>query len=174
MPTTIHESFGDSIGSEINRQLHMIRNGNNPAAILARKIWCIGSASIFLEDGARRDPDKEFTYEGTTCPGLVIEIAYSQRKKDLPRLADRYIVESSGQTQMVIGIQLDYRGSKSGMVKVWCPMYGLDAEGRYLASEEMLSEACRIQAPHRYRTNFQRSFEEGMELVSQIKRFDFS
>ena len=143
MPTPIHEYIGEHIAREIDQQLDTISNGNNAAAVLARKIKCIGSASIFLEDNARHDPDKEFAYEAAKYPSVIIEIAYSQTKKNLSRLADHYIVESSGQVQKVVGIELDYRGSKSAIVRSWCPTYGTDNEGRFLASEETLSDVRR-------------------------------
>ncbi|MCJ1387778.1 hypothetical protein MMC18_000621 [Xylographa bjoerkii] len=98
---------------------------------------------MFFEDGARHDPDKEFGYEGAQYPGVVIEIAYSQRKKNLSKLADHYIVESCGQINIVVGIELDYKGSKSATVSLWCPTYGVDNEGRFLASDEILSEEFR-------------------------------
>ena len=143
MPIQVY--IGESIAMEISQQLGTIRTGNNPAAVLARKIGCIGSASIFLEDNARHDPDKEFGYEGAIYPSVIIEIAYSQTKKKLSRLADHYIVESSGQIQMVIGIELDSRGSKSATVRSWCPIYGVDDEGRFLASEEISSHVCQTK-----------------------------
>ena len=95
---------------------------------------------MFFEHGARHDPDKEFGYEGAQYPGVVIEIAYSQRRKNLSKLADHCIVESWGQINIVVGIELDYKGSKSATVLLWCPTYGVDNEGRFLASEEILSE----------------------------------
>lgn len=174
MPIAIHESLKVSIVHEIRRQVDVIREGNNSAAILARDIVFNGSASILLEDGARRDPDTQFGYWGTQYPTLVVEIAYSQRIKHLPRLADHYIVESSGRIQMVIGIKLDYRGSKTATVSVWCPLYGSDSEGRFLASEQILSEVCEIKDLYIYRADLKRSFGEQMAPASQIKRFEFS
>ncbi|MCJ1281277.1 hypothetical protein MMC26_000595 [Xylographa opegraphella] len=143
MPTSIHEFIGESIAYDVCRQIDIIRGGNNPAAEIARKVHCLGSTSIYLEDGARRDPDKEFRYEGAKYPSLVIEIAYSQRRKNLSKLADQYIVESSGQIRIVIGIQLDYKESKIAIVSVWCPIYRADDRGRFLDSEEILSEEFR-------------------------------
>lgn len=140
MPILIHEFIGESIAYDICRQIDIIRSVNNSAAVLAWKVHCLGSTSMFLEDRARHDPDKAFGYEGARYPGVVVEIAYSQRKKNLSKLADHYIVESSGQIQIVIGIELDYKESKSAIVSIWRPTYGADNEGRFLASEKILSE----------------------------------
>ena len=146
MPTKIHGCLAGSIAYDICQQVDTIRSGqNSAAAVLAQKIMCLGSASVFLEDGTRHDPDKEFIYKGARYPSAVIEIAYSPRRKNLAKLADDYIVETSGQVQMVIGIKLDYTGSKSAIISLWCPKYGVDNEGRFLASERILSEVLRIQ-----------------------------
>ncbi|KAL9116476.1 MAG: hypothetical protein Q9187_007000 [Circinaria calcarea] len=112
MPTEIHEYVGGSIIYDIRQQIDIIRTGNNSAAVLAQKIEYLELTSVILEDGARRDPDKEFGYKGAKYPTVVVEISYSQRKKNLAKLADQYIVETSGQIQMVIGIKLNYAGSK--------------------------------------------------------------
>ena len=75
MPTGIDVCLGCLIELEVHKQLETIRNGNDIAASVAREIACIGSASIFLEDGGRRDPDKLFAYKNSIYPGLVIEMA---------------------------------------------------------------------------------------------------
>ena len=62
------------------------------SAKLARNIHSICSASLFLDDGSRHDPDGQFAYEGAQWPTFVIEVANSKSKKDgrknLPKLAD--------------------------------------------------------------------------------------
>ena len=143
MLSTIHEYLGVWITNEIEKQLEEIRSGSNAAALLAEKILCGGSTSIYLEDDAQHDPDKQFVYEDERYLGLIIEIGYSQRKKNLLQLADDYITMSEGRIQMVIGVELDYRGTKSAMLKVWCPHYGSDEGEDYVESKEVLSEVWR-------------------------------
>ena len=98
--------------------------------MIARNVFGAGSASVFLGDGGRNDPDMYLIYEGTQYPGVVIEIAYSQSQrhdgKKLHRLVDDYIVESSGNSQTVIGITISYRNTKRATVSTWCPKQGLD------------------------------------------------
>ena len=48
------------IQRDIFGQLDAFYEGNNLAATLAQNIHLFGSASIFFEDGARRDPDMQF------------------------------------------------------------------------------------------------------------------
>ena len=61
---------------------------------------------------------------------------------------------------MVIGIELDYKGSKSAIVSSWCPTYGVDNKGRFLASEEISSEVRRIKDKYLHRTEFQKEFRK--------------
>lgn len=56
-------------------------------------------------------------------PGLIIEIANSQSKKDMEKyiskLADQYIVESNGSIQTVIGNRLNYRATKKATISIY-------------------------------------------------------
>jgi len=142
MPLCVHEHLGRAIEEAIKDQLDIVRGGNNQAATLARKIGNYGSTSIFLEDGTRRDPDGQLRYEGARWPTFIIEVANSQSKKgggkDLSKLADQYITESSGNIQAVLGIFLDYRSTKKATLSIWRPSYGVDRQGEYLAAKETL------------------------------------
>lgn len=142
MPTRVHERLLTLIQTDIQNQLDTIQTGNDLASTLAQKIGCDGSADLNLEDGALRSPDKEFGHKDAQYPGLIIEVANSQSKKDggkdIPKLADQYIVESNGSTQTVIGICLDYRATKKATVSIWHPKYGVDEQGEYLAAEQTL------------------------------------
>ena len=66
----------------------------------------------------------------------MIEVANTQQKKYLPRLADDYIVQSSGNIKMVIGIKVEQDKSKEATVSVWCPKFIEDKDGEYLVAEE--------------------------------------
>lgn len=140
MPTNVHEQFLTLISFDIQTQLNNIQTGNDSAALLAQKIGCYGSADLHFKDGTWRSPDKEFGQNDAQYPGLIIEIANSQNKKDggkdLPKLADQYILETSGGTRTVIGVSLDYRVSKKATLSVWHPKRGSDEQGEYLASEQ--------------------------------------
>lgn len=142
MPTSVHEYIGLALEKAIDQQLDIIKGGNDEVAMLVRKIDNSRSTSIFLEDGARHDPDGQFRYEGFKYPPLIIEVANSQSKKDggknLPKLADHYIMESNGSIQTVIGIYLDYRGSKRATISIWRRSYGVDQQGQYLSAEEVV------------------------------------
>ena len=149
MPLEVHEYLGRSIERAICKQLENIGSGNDSAATLAQKIRNCGSTSIFLEDGARRDPDGQFKYRGAHYPSVIIEVTDSTSKKrkgkNLHRLADQYITESSGSIGTVIGISLDYRGTKKATLSIWHPTYGTDQQGDYLAADEaVISQVCKM------------------------------
>jgi len=140
MPSRIHEVLLAFTEQDILSQLSTIGAGNDSAAPLAQKIHSLRSSTISLQDGATHDPDTQFLYQAAEFPGVVIEIACSQSKKnggkDLAKLADHYIVESSGNIKMVIGIAVDDRATKKATISIWCPRYGSDQEGEYLATEQ--------------------------------------
>ena len=149
-PTAVHEHLLASIRSDIFVQLDTIRKCNSSAATIARKIRPFGSADLHLEDGAKRSPDMQFGDDGAKYPGLIIEVANAQQSKkdgggkELSKLADQYIVESSGNVRTVVGISLDYGATKKATLSVWHPKYGVDEQGKYLAAEEtIISQVCR-------------------------------
>ena len=136
MLSDVHEILGSYILHDISTQLDAMRSGNDSVATIAQNIIHTGSATIYFEDGGTHDPDIEFRYKSAQYPGVVIEIAYTQSGKDLQKLADHYIVESSGNIQTVIGISVNYQGAKEATLSIWHPKYGLDEQGEYLAAEE--------------------------------------
>ena len=169
MPTLVHECLGETVEEEIRKQLERIRNGNDQVAMLVQKIHNCHSASVFLEDGARHDPDGQFRYEGFKYPPLIIEVANSQSKKDkgkeLPKLADHYVTESNGSIRTVIGISLEYRGGKMAKFSIWRPKYGIDEQGQYLATDEVVVSQVRKTIPRCWRnTNDSRNFVRLMEV----------
>lgn len=107
--------------------------------------------SIFLGDGTRRDPDGQLSYKGARRTTFIIEVANSQSKKgggkDLSKLADQYITESSGNTQAVLGVFLDYRSTTRATLSIWRPSYGVDRQGEYLAAKETLvTQVCKCHS----------------------------
>ncbi|KAK5654448.1 hypothetical protein OQA88_7359 [Cercophora sp. LCS_1] len=120
MAGTLHEAVIGSFGSLVTEQLIDIRRGNDQiAADFARDVHPTGSPKI-ERDGSSHRPDRSFAHEDTTEFGVILEVSHSQKYRDLPFLADDYILGSNGLTQAVIGIDLDYQG-KGARVMVWRP-----------------------------------------------------
>jgi hypothetical protein len=53
-------------------------------------------------------------------PGVVIEVLYSQKRKDLERLADNYILGSDSDIRVVMGLDIEYKTGKKA-TSVWWP-----------------------------------------------------
>lgn len=92
-----------------------INQAGKRTAQLADSIYSVGSASIeapsrFGGEHNTKSPDKSYGHEPCDgSPTLVIEVAWSQRSLDLPKLAKRYIQGSKGQIRTVIGVDIPYR-----------------------------------------------------------------
>jgi hypothetical protein len=72
---------------------------------------------------AQHEPDACYGTHDDQFPGVVVEVAYSQKAVALCDLAANYIVESDGDIKMVIGVDLDYKGSRRATFSVWQPRY---------------------------------------------------
>ncbi len=98
--------------------------GPEPASQSSADSADSSSASTEAVLGARPSPDLPddtiTQHEPDACygrrrykfPGVVVEVAYSQKAQELGEIAWNYIVESEGDIKMVIGIDIDYKGSQ--------------------------------------------------------------
>ncbi|KAK4615467.1 hypothetical protein CLAFUW4_10578 [Fulvia fulva] len=81
----------------------------------------------------QRSPDASFFHPGGALPALILEVSYSQQRKALPRIAERYIVDSRHQIRCVLGLDVTYasgkRKDKTATVSVWRPAMEQDEEG---------------------------------------------
>jgi hypothetical protein len=125
MAGTVHEAVNAIFGSLVTEQLIDIRRGNDQvAADFARHVQPYGSPKI-EEDGGCHHPDGSFAHQDAGVECVILEVSHSQERQDLPFLADDYILGSDGRTQVVIGIDLEYRRErgKEARVTVWRPRY---------------------------------------------------
>ena len=89
----------------------------------------------------RRSPDATFYHPSQdSLPTLVLEVSYSQQQKDLPRLAESYIVDSRHSIRCVVGLDITYpsssnkqkrkvRDDEEATVSVWRPDVEKDESG---------------------------------------------
>ena len=128
MPTAIHELFIARVEDAIHTQLKLIGDESSRAANFARKIHPARSTEIrFPVDDASRgtqtkhEPDASFCHQDARYPGVVIEVAYSQTRKTLDRLAEDYLLDSDTGIQVVIGLNIAYGKQKSrqATLSVW-------------------------------------------------------
>ncbi|KAK4981952.1 hypothetical protein LTR66_009577 [Elasticomyces elasticus] len=134
MPTALHERFAILVGKDIVRQLETIGVGLGKAAEFARDILDMGSTTISLVADevrslrSKHEPDASFRHVDAEFPGVVVEVSYSQKRKDLARLADDYLLGSDGSTRAFIGLDIEYRGSRKATVSMWRSQYNMNAE----------------------------------------------
>jgi len=118
MAGNVHEFTIGEFKGLVRDQLTDIQRGNDQvAADFARDVRATESPKI-ERDGSSHCPDGSFKHKDATELGVILEVSHSQKRQDLPFLADNYILGSNGLTQAVIGIDLDYWG-KGARVIVW-------------------------------------------------------
>ncbi|KAK4978308.1 hypothetical protein LTR66_008755 [Elasticomyces elasticus] len=134
MPITLHERFTAAAEEDIVGQLKTIGVGLGKAAEFARDIRDVRSSRIFLVSDesrcsrSKREPDASFRHIDAEFLGVVVEVLYSQKRKDVARLADDYLLGSDGSTRALIGLDIEYRGSRKATVSMWRPQYNMNAE----------------------------------------------
>ena len=92
-------------------------------------------------DQAKHSPDSSFARIDKKSPHLIIETSFSQKRKDLPRLADDYILGSHGNVKLVLGLDIEYRNTKTATVSVWEYEEGIEEDGvRYISVKKIVDE----------------------------------
>jgi hypothetical protein len=76
--------------------------------------------AIALSSKSKYEPDSSFRHEDARYPGVIIEVAYSQKKTRLRRLAENYLLDSDANIRVVVGVDIAYReGSRKATVSLW-------------------------------------------------------
>ncbi|KAK5011334.1 hypothetical protein LTR28_003885 [Elasticomyces elasticus] len=84
------------------------RSAGGEGGRFAQGIADAGSSTILFEPDtdvpvqARREPDISFQHVDAKYPGVIIEVSYSQKMKDLPHLADDYLLGSDGSIRAMV------------------------------------------------------------------------
>ena len=126
MPTSIlHETLLQNVILNVFSQLEKLQNFPlKPIIEFVVGINSIGSSDLAINEGYYL-PDIQFRQKHARFPGLVIEIAYLQARKDLARLARSYIFGFYGNMCQVIGIKVEYWNKThpkpllEGQITVW-------------------------------------------------------
>ena len=115
------EKSGDYDGDVIAKALREVHPGRSPTLYLnAPKLENSSQKSRTSGEEAevvvRRSPDATFFHPSALLPPLVVEVSYSQQRKELPRLAESYIVDSQHAIRCVIGLDIPYAEKKKSRV----------------------------------------------------------
>ncbi|KAK5661270.1 hypothetical protein OQA88_11164 [Cercophora sp. LCS_1] len=125
MAGPFHETVIGRFESLVTRQLFVIEQSNDQvAANFARDVYVTRSPKT-ESDGGSHYPDGSFAHKDAKAECVILEVSHSQQRQDLLSLAEEYILGSDGRTQVVIGIDFEYRKEKGkeARVTVWRPRY---------------------------------------------------
>lgn len=147
MPKLIHEALATKIVHDILDQLNSIACSESQSAVFAQDIIPGGSAAITFTDPeyGRHDPDAQFIHSRARFPGVVIEVSYSQKRRDLARLADEYILGSDGSIRVVVGLDIEYKGKKITL-SIWRPQTLITDSGveELIAKQTVIDQVCSV------------------------------
>ncbi|KAL1591525.1 hypothetical protein SLS60_011917 [Paraconiothyrium brasiliense] len=131
MPTRVHELFLDGVEDAIRSELKAIREESDRIALFAQKVRPARSTEIQfpVEDPitsskkSKHEPDASFWHMDAEYPGVVIEVAYSQKKRRLYRLAEKYLLDSDANIRVVVGLDIEYgeKGTRKAALSIWRP-----------------------------------------------------
>jgi hypothetical protein len=127
MPSEVHELFIDQVEDAIRSQLKAIRDGSGRKAQFAQKVRPARSTEIQIASASssksKYEPDASFWHDDAQYPGVIIEVAYSQKKTRLGRLAENYILDSDASVRAVVGLDIEYgkKGSRKATISIWRP-----------------------------------------------------
>lgn len=131
MPSPVHDLFIRDVENNITRQLESIGRGHGEAARFAQAVQAMRSSRVYLEFDesnskspcTKRDPDASFKHRKAKFPGLVLEIAYSQKGLELWDLAEDYLLGSKGNIKVMVGLGIAYGASQKATFSTWRPQY---------------------------------------------------
>lgn len=130
MPTPLHDTFCAKLVGEISSQLKQFQE-DGEVATFAREVEHFATSRILIAEDAeggerryiKREPDASFGHRRAQYPGVIIEVCYSQKRRQISRLADDYILNTDGSVNVVVCLDIDYKGSKKATISVWRPEY---------------------------------------------------
>ena len=70
---------------------------------------------------SKHEPDASFWQDNAKYLGVIIEVAYSQKRKRLARLAEDYLLDSNASVQAVVSLDIEYgkKKSRKATLSVW-------------------------------------------------------
>ncbi|CDM28466.1 unnamed protein product [Penicillium roqueforti FM164] len=131
MSSPLHDTFCARVADEISRQLRQYQQGNGPLSDFAQEVEYLATSRILIPEDthngeqtySRREPDASFGHRQAHYLGVIVEVCYAQKSRQVPHLADEYILNTNGSVNAVLAFDIDYKGSKRATVTMWRPEY---------------------------------------------------
>ncbi|TKA65602.1 hypothetical protein B0A49_12935, partial [Cryomyces minteri] len=136
MPTTLHEEFVTGVVKRIEAGLAAL-SASHPQLRELDKVSRRGNPDIFFDHNSdseadpnkrsHNSPDAAFRHKQASWPSVILEVSYSQKRKDLSKLAYRYIRNSEASIKSVVGLDIEYTSprrrtkTKEATVSIWRP-----------------------------------------------------
>ena len=123
-----HDTFSALVQAEIHTQLQNIATGSSQAARFAQDIIPLGTSKdsypLAEADSSKvsiHSPDAQFLHKNARYSAVVIEVANSQRWKELSKLAASYILDSKALVRVVIGFDFPCRprATYKATISIW-------------------------------------------------------
>lgn len=123
------EALGDSLGASVKS---LVGNVHDMASTtIELEMDSVNSTTSTV----LRSPDGSFRHINEQYPSIVLEVSYSQQRKDLAKIADDYVIGSGGDIAVVVGIDIDYKNTTEARVMVWRPLVVEDDTGQTFVSD---------------------------------------
>lgn len=141
MPTSIHDIFGRLLMNKITTWISQSETDNNLPRTLrdtAAKIIDASTSDVEIEvmpagskvTAATKSPDQQYHFRGSRYPPFVVEISYSQDRKDLPALARQYYEDSKGRIKTVLTFDLEYMSKSKRKARLRRSIHGSERQTR--------------------------------------------
>ncbi|OAG38289.1 hypothetical protein AYO21_07515 [Fonsecaea monophora] len=111
-----HESMEEAFCKFVQKELTQLCLGDPKEKEFVEQIVNGRHAPLKEGEFGTHSPDAQFRHVEAKYPGVILEVAYSQKTKSLSELAHIYITEG---TKLVVGLDQDYPRSKKIMLRTW-------------------------------------------------------
>ncbi|KAJ9653123.1 hypothetical protein H2201_009178 [Coniosporium apollinis] len=152
MATEVHEIFLEHVKLAIMGQLRDIAKESGDVAEFARKVVCAGSSRLALPAGnskSMRCPDANFRHPSARKPAVIIEVAYTQKRKSLASLVDDYLLDLNRNVQVVVALDIQYQGSEEGKatVSMWRLGEYPAPDGKNILKSDLVADEVEFRKP---------------------------
>lgn len=109
MPLPSHDIFALGLQTAISKKLEYLESHEHLKDVISL-IAAISTSNLTFGKEVKgiKSPDAAFCYRGASYPSLVIEVANSQKRRDLVKITEGYVKRTNGSVKTVITMDLEY------------------------------------------------------------------